>query len=262
MFTRIKIILTIALAVTITSGCTFHKINTSFNAADAGAYYSSGWIVQERQSDQYIVRLAILDEKNPWSAVTGDVFVQNLTDTPVTISVEDISFTQDENPIGLLSYKQLKKKYVSQAQSRRTAVALGAMAQSLSASQPQTTTTYGSGTAYGTGGSASYYGSTQSYSYNPAASAAANAQIQANAQAGINNIESDLQKSLNSLDGYLQKTTIFPDQAYGGMFKSEMTRFDQRPESFYTFAVNVGTERFTFQFVEKTVITTQERKLF
>jgi hypothetical protein len=136
------------------------------------------------------------------------------------------------------------------------------MAQSFSAAQSQTTTTYGSGTAYGSGGTASYYGTAQSYTHDPAASAAAQAQIQANVQAGVSNIQSDLQRNLNSMDGYLQKTTVFPGQSYSGRFQSQMTRFDQRPESIYALTVELDGERFSFKFIEEADIQTHQRKLF
>jgi hypothetical protein len=47
-----------------------------------------------------------------------------------------------------------------------------------------------------------------------------------------------------------------------GRFQSEMTVFDQRPESFYTFTVELGEESYEFTFVEKASIETDQRKLF
>jgi len=107
-----------------------------------------------------------------------------------------------------------------------------------------------------------YYGSSTTYSRDPAASAAAQAQIQSSAQSGIANIGSDLQQNLNSLEGYLQTTTVFPGRTFMGRFQSEMTVFDQRPESFYTFTVQLGGESYEFTFVEKANIETNQRKLF
>jgi hypothetical protein len=247
------------------SGCATQTINTSFSALEAPdteAYYSSGWIVQQRESDGFTVRLAVRDGKRPWDPLEGAVYIQNHTEEPILVSMGDISLRQDEYDIDLLSYNELTQQYVSQAQSRRTALALGALFQGLSASQPQTTTTYDSGTVYGPGGSASYYGTSQSYSINPAESAAAQAQIQSNVRSGTANIEANLQQKIDSMDGYLQKTTIFPGKMYGGRFQSQMTRFDQKPESTYRLTVTVDTKQFDFRFVEEADIQTQQRKLF
>ncbi|WP_165854906.1 hypothetical protein [Marinobacter sp. JSM 1782161] len=226
------------------------------------AYFSDGWIIQKQESEDFVVQMAVRDGKQAWEEVHGLVFVMNKSEEPINVSVENISFRQDEHTIELLSYNQLKQRHISRAQTRRTALALSAMAQSFSAAQPTTTTTYGSGTAYGTGGTANYYGSSQSYTYDSAASAAAQAQIQSNVQSGVANIESNLQRDLNSMDGYLQKTTVFPDQSYSGRFQSRTTRFEQKPKSTYALTVELDGEKFLFKFVEKADIQTQQRKLF
>lgn len=265
MLDHINRFLFLALCLVTISGCATQTINTSFNALpsdDSMAYFSEGWIIQKQESDDYVVQMAVRDGKQAWEAITGLLFVQNKSEKPVNVSVENISFQQDEYSIDLLSYNELTQQHISRAQSRRTALALSAMAQSFSAAQPQTTTTYGSGTSYGSGGTTSYYGTTQSYTHDPAASAAAKAQIQANVQAGVSNIQSDLQRNLNSMDGYLQKTTVFPGQSYSGRFQSQMTRFDQRRESIYALTVELDGERFSFKFIEEADIQTHQRKLF
>lgn len=265
MLNLIKRLAVLALGFGMLSGCATQTINTSFNALpsdDSLAYFSEGWIIQKQETEDYVVQMAVRDGKQAWEAINGLLFVQNKSEEPVNVSVENISFQQDEYSIDLLSYNELTQQHISRAQSRRTALALSAMAQSFSAAQPQTTTTYGSGTAYGSGGTASYYGTAQSYTYDPATSAAAQAQIQANAHAGASSIQSELQRDLNSMDGYLQKTTVFPGQNYSGRFQSQMTRFDQRPESVYALTVELGGETFSFEFVEEADIQTHQRKLF
>lgn len=262
MFNHISRFVVMALGFGMMSGCATQTINTSFNALpsdDSMAYFSEGWIIQKQESDDYVVQMAVRDGKQAWEPITGLLFVQNKSKKPVNVSVEKITFQQDEYSIDLLSYNELTQQHISRAQSRRTALALSAMAQSFSAAQPQTTTTYGSGTAYGSGGTTSYYGTAQSYTHDPAA---AQAQIQANVQAGVSNIQSDLQRNLNSMDGYLQKTTVFPGQSYSGRFQSQMTRFDQKPESIYALTVELDGERFSFKFIEEADIQTHQRKLF
>lgn len=248
------------------SGCASQSIHTEFVAADQPgfqSYYSSGWVVQSHQKgSDYFVELAVRDGKQPWETVNAILYVENRSDEPVTVDIKDITLYQDDRQVALKSYDELEQQYIGQAQSRRTAVALGALAQTLSASQPATTSSYGSGTAYGSGGSVNYYGTSTTYSRDPAASAAAQAQIQSSAQSGIANIRSELQQDLNSLEGYLQKTTVFPGQTFTGRFQSEMTVFDQRPSSFYRFAVELGKESYDFTFVEKTEIKANQRKLF
>ncbi|MCA0912887.1 hypothetical protein [Marinobacter nauticus] len=265
MLTKIKQLVLLTLMATLISGCATQTINTSFDALpsdDSQAYFAEGWIIQRQESDEYVIQMAVRDGKQAWEAVNAMLFVQNKSDTPVNVGVENISLQQDEYSIDLLSYNELTQQHISRAQSRRTALALSAMAQSFNAAQPQTTTTYGSGTAYGYGGTTNYYGTSQTYSYDPAASAAAQAQIQSNVQSGSSSIQSDLQRDLNSLDGYLQKTTVFPGMSYSGRFQSQMTRFDQRPESIYTLTVELGGETFNFKFVEEANIQTHQRKLF
>lgn len=247
------------------SGCASQSVQTEFVAVDGAesqSYYASGWIVQSQKGADYLVELAVREGKQPWEEVTAVLYLENMTDDPVTVGINDITFHQDERRVALRSYNELEQQYIGQAQSRRTAVALGALAQSMSASQPATTSSYGSGTAYGSGGTVNYYGNSTTYSQDPAASAAAQAQIQNSAQSGIANIKSDLQQNLNSLEGYLQKTTVFPGQTLVGRFQSEMTVFDQRPESFYRFTVEFGDESYEFTFVEKANIENNQRKLF
>ncbi|VVT32452.1 conserved hypothetical protein [Marinobacter salarius] len=265
MLDHIKRLAVVTFGAVILSGCATQTINTSFTALpsdDSMAYFSEGWIIQKQESKDYVVQMAVRDGKQAWDAINGLLFVQNKSEEPINVDVENISFQQDEYSIDLLSYNELTQQHISRAQSRRTALALSAMAQSFSAAGPQTTTTYGSGTAYGSGGTASYYGTTQSYTYDPSANAAAQAQIQANVQSGVSNIQSDLQRNLDSMDGYLQKTTVFPGQTYSGRFQSQMTRFDQRPESVYALTVELGGETFSFKFVEEADIQTHQRKLF
>lgn len=265
MLHNVKQLAVLTLSLGMISGCATQTINTNFNALpseNSQAYFSDGWIIQKQESEEFLVQMAVRDGKQPWEAITGILFVQNKSEEPVNVSMDNMSFQQDEYSIDLLSYNELTQQHIDRAQSRRTALALSAMAQSFNSAQPQTTTTYGSGTAYGNGGTASYYGTTQSYSYDPAASAAAQAQIQANAQAGSANIQAELRRALNSMDGYLQKTTVFPGQAYSGRFRSQMTRFDQSPESIYALTVELGGERFSFKFIEETDIQTHQRKLF
>ncbi|MCL7943627.1 hypothetical protein [Marinobacter sp. ATCH36] len=248
------------------TGCASQSIHTEFVAVEqAGfqSYYSSGWIVQgHREGSDYLVELAVRDGKQPWETVNAILYVENRSEDPVTVGINDITLHQDDRQVALKSYNELEQQYIGQAQSRRTAVALGALAQSLNASQPTTTSSYRSGTAYGPGGAVNYSGTSTTYSRDPAASAAAQAQIQSGAQSGIANIRSDLQQDLNSLEGYIQKTTVFPGQTFIGRFQSEMTVFDQRPESFYRFAVEVGEESYEFTFVEKADIENNQRKLF
>lgn len=180
MLYRISRLAVMALVLSMISGCATQTINTSFDALpsdDSMAYFSEGWIIQKQESEDFVVQMAVRDGKQAWEAITALLFVQNKSEEPVNVSVENISFQQDEYSIDLLSYNELTQQHISRAQSRRTALALSAMAQSFTAAQPQTTTTYGSGTAYGSGGTASYYGTTQSYTHDPAASAAAQAQI-------------------------------------------------------------------------------------
>lgn len=265
MLNHIKWFIVATLGIGMLSGCATQTINTSFTALpsdDSMAYFSEGWIIQKQESEDYVVQMAVRDGKQAWDAITGLLFVQNKSEEPINVGVENIAFQQDDYSIDLLSYNELTQQHISRAQSRRTALALSAMAQSFSATAPQTTTTYGSGTAYGNGGTASYYGTTQSYTYDPAANAAAQSQIQANVQAGTSNIQSDLQRNLDSMNGYLQKTTVFPGQSYSGRFQSQMTRFDQRPESIYALTVKLGGETFSFKFVEGADIQTHQRKLF
>lgn len=260
--TRLAVVM---LGIVMLSGCATQTINTSFTALpsdDSMAYFSEGWIIQKQESEDYVVQMAVRDGKQAWDAINGLLFVRNKSKEPVNVSVDNITFRQDEYSIDLLSYNELTQQHISRAQSRRTALALSAMAQSFSAAGPKTTTTYGSGTAYGDGGSASYYGTTQSYTYDPSANAAAQAQIQANVQSGVSTIEADLQRNLDSMDGYLQKTTVFPGQTYSGRFQSQMTRFDQRPESIYALTVELAGETFSFRFVEEAEVQTHQRKLF
>ncbi|WP_162628722.1 hypothetical protein [Marinobacter bohaiensis] len=247
------------------SGCATTTYHTDFHPVQKPyqqIYYNQGWTVLHQEGTQFDVELAVRESKERWEEITAFITVLNRSGGPVNIGIENITLTQDSQPIALWTYHELEQQHVTRAQSRKTAIALGAMAQSLSASQPTTTSTYGSGSVYGTGGSATYSGSSYSTTYDPAASAAAQAQIQANAQSGMANINADLVHGLSALQGYLQKTTILPENSFTARFRSHRTSFNNKAESYYQYLIQLPGEKFRFKFMEETSSETHKRKLF
>lgn len=260
-----RVLLVILSINLLLSGCATTTYHTDFKpvkGSDHQIYYGQGWVVLHEQGVQYQVELAVRENKKPWDEITALVSVFNRSEQPVNVDLNNISFAQDGQPVALWSYDELEQKHRASAQSRRTAIALSALAQNLSASQPTTTSTYSSGSAYGTNGSSTYSGSSYSTTYNPAASAVAQAQIQANAKAGLSNVSADLAYQLSTLEGYIQKTTVIPGNSFLARFRSHRTRFERKPQSSYLFTVDLPGEMFEFRFVEETKSETSERKLF
>ena len=248
------------------SGCAVKSYDTTFRADSdpkSDVYYAQGWIVQSQNRSGYTVNFAVREDKDLWEDVTAGLSITNASNQPVTVDIEDVTFQKDGSRIDILSFNQMKQSYVSTAQARQTVIALGALSQSLRASMPQTTTSFNSGSVYGTDGSiTSYSGTTQSITSSSSDSAAAQAQIQGNARSAMENVNSNLQSNLDSLGGYFQKTTIFPGETYSGYFRPGQSRYQEKPETSYTFYVRVGAQRFSFKFVEELDVRTTQRNLF
>ena len=63
------------------------------------------------------------EAKQPWEEVTAVLYLENRSDEPLTVSINDITLQQDERQVSLRSYAELEQQYIGQAQSRRTAIA-------------------------------------------------------------------------------------------------------------------------------------------
>lgn len=65
----------ISLTTIVLSGCSTTEIVTKLSAVespDAKSYFSSGWIVQEKTSDKFNVRLAVRDGRETFKLIKED----------------------------------------------------------------------------------------------------------------------------------------------------------------------------------------------
>lgn len=163
-----------------------------------------------------------------------NVTLANTSKTPLNFGPENISVSCDGKALKTFSYEALKREIQQRAAAAAIAMGMAAGMQAASASMPATTTTYGSSYGYGNfSGTANpaygcspmrysgNYNSFGSYSatsttYNPAATASAQAAVNANSLQQMNMITANRNASLAELESMLRTTTIPPGAAYGG----------------------------------------------
>jgi hypothetical protein len=97
------------------SGCASQSVQTELAAVDGAgsqSYYASGWIVQSQKDTEYLVELAVYEAKQPWEEVTAVLYLENRSDDPVTVSINDITLQQDERQVSLRSYAELEQRSI------------------------------------------------------------------------------------------------------------------------------------------------------
>jgi hypothetical protein len=146
---------------------------------------------------------------------TFNIMVLNRGTEAFDFSPANISALSGETPVKIYTYEEMQKRIKHEANMLAFATALNGASRSMQASQP--TTTYSSGTvnAYGSGGYATgnYYGT--STTYNPAATAAAQAQINAQTQNQVATIAATRNAQLASTGTMLRRDTVAPGQTAG-----------------------------------------------
>jgi hypothetical protein len=192
-----------------------------------------------------------------------NVTLANTSKIPLNFGPENISVSCDGKALKTFSYEALKKEIQQRAAAAAIAMGMAAGMQAAAASMPATTTTYGSSYGYGNfSGTAnrSYgynprqysgnYNSFGSYTatsttYNPAATASAQAAVNANSLQQMNMITANRNASLAELESMLRTTTIPPGAAYGGniVFKLPPTPGKSPKEIFITIQTPVDAHQ-------------------
>ena len=185
------------------------------------------------------------------------VSVLNGTEKPFNFSTENIDAYVNGKPVKVFTYDELVAEIKKQQAAAALAIALGGIAQSMNAANAGYT--YHSGTYnssyYGNYGYSGYgSGSYSGYSYNPAAAlqaqAAANNQMMTNMAA----VKAQTNQALNTLSStILKKSTVFPQQMYGGYIKLEKIQTPKATNNILV-KINAGGEihEFNFQLIKVT----------
>ncbi len=167
------------------------------------------------------------------------VMVKNLSRFPFNFGTENVGATnQSGKPVKVYSREKLESEARTQAALMALAVGMNAAAQSFQAAQPSQT--YYSGTY---AGSANYnaFGRNNAFvgnisgtqsgqfsgvatTYNPAASAAANAQIQSNMIGQLGLVEQAKRGNLAQARNVLATTTVNPGATHSGVVVTDKTK--------------------------------------
>ena len=209
-------VLVLIISLLFSSGCASTLYVQAFPRPDQKSYYENGYAVLESCKTNAIAIRPI------YSFIQGKlmfyVVVANLTQSPFDFSLDNVSTFTGSNNLKLWSQDDIRKKIQNDAGWQALGVALGAAAQSYNASQPSYT--YGSGNfnAYSSNGY-SVYGtySGQFQTYNPAATASAQALIQAQASSQIQAIAAQSANAQASVQNIVSRNTIPPGGYYGGL---------------------------------------------
>jgi len=143
----------------------------------------------------------------------------NGSDHSIDFSTQNISCRSGDRVVKVYTFDELETKIKREAALLAFALAMNSASQSMAASMPQQTYSSGTVSAYGSGGYA--HGSYSGYSttYNPAASAAAQAQINANTMNMMTAVASSRNIQLNSLSSLLRRNTVSPGEFVSGVVK-------------------------------------------
>lgn len=174
------------------------------------------------------------------------VLVGNRTNAPLDFSAANISATSDNRPVELYTYATLRHRIEHDADMQRLAFALAGGMQSMAAAMPQQSYTTGNAYAYGSGAYASGTYSGFTTTYNPAATAAAQTQIERNMAHQMAAVASVSKLQINSLGAMLRRDTIEPGRFAGGTVKLHAR--DIRSGAPLVLHVSIGGDEYRFVF--------------
>ena len=168
----------------------------------------------------------------------------------LTFSTGNVSCVSGSDEIAIYTYESLQKRIKREANFEALAVALGQASQAMAASMPKTSYGSGSASVYGTGGyaQANVVGTTTTY--DPAATAAAQAQINATSMRQMEQIVSSKNIRIDNLDVLLRKNSIEPGQFVSGVVKLNTKRL--RTGNPLNLMVTIDGEVHTFSFITTT----------
>lgn len=228
---------------------------------------------------KHVVTLAPYRELNKASGRTSYVlFVQNLSDTPLTISDQNVfvelkvmkdGIESSSSTINVLSYNQMILEIQKEEERQRRAAAWAAAAGAINASTSaySTSTSYNSGGVYGNynsntygnyGGSSynaystgTYSGTYSGYSttttYDPAKAQALANQNSQNYRNNLDRIAASANSSRQFVEQLvLRAQTLMPGDGVGGLIVTETRHLNHSIEGDFVVLVTVGDEKHEF----------------
>jgi hypothetical protein len=239
---------TLVLISALVTGCQSTRTLSVAEKNTVQAVYEGGVpILKSVKRDTVIVRLLTPEFSKDVNALPAFfVAVANGGTGAFDFSTSNITATCGSAPVRVYTAADVQKRIEHEAAMLAFATALNGASQSMQASMPQQTYTSGYASAYGSGGyaNANYYGT--STTYNPAATAAAQAQINANTSQQMATIAGLRNAQLNGLGSMLKRETIAPGAFAGGVVKLHAE--DIRNGQIVTLHVQTGSEVHDFLF--------------
>lgn len=178
-------------------------------------------VLVSKKRHEVLVRLV----SRRFSSETSDlpsflVVLTNNGKAPIDFSISNVTAESGGKPARVITFEKLQKKIRTQAALLAMSAAMNGASQSIAASMPQQTFHTGSAYAYGSSGGytrGSYTG--VSTTFNPAVSSMAVSQINANTATQIRGIAASRNAALQDTETMLQRDTVFPGRAAGGVVK-------------------------------------------
>ncbi len=234
--------LVVAAALSNTA-CTNPRLLQASPANSATPIYENGQAILESTKTNTVVVRVLTPQFDSEIAPTVFVGVSNGTAEPIDFTTANITATDDGRELTVYSAEQVEAKIKRDAMWAAIATGLDAAAKSYNAAAASTSYTSGSAYAYGTGGSAygTYSGVTTTY--DPAATAAAQASINASSQAQMTAIAAATDAQLAGTASLLRRTTVLPGKFAGGgvVLDDSMAK-----GSTIALTVDLGTEQHKF----------------
>lgn len=228
------------------SGCVSQR-SLSVSDDSRAAYEQGVAVLRSSKTNLVVVRLLSSEFSNETNAMPAFfVAVANGTDNAIDFSTANVTATSGGERVKVYSFEDVQKRIKREAALMAFAVAMNAAGQSMQASMPQTSYSSGSVNAYGTGGYARANYSGYATTYNPAATAAAQAQINANSQNQMAMIAAARNAQLNDTGALLRRNTVAPGNVAGGVVKLHAQ--DIRSGHPLVLTVTVGPEVHEFKF--------------
>lgn len=241
-----------ALIILLSAGCVSRSRLSVSESSPIRPRYSQGvaTLLSEKKNSVVVRLLSPEFTIETHSLPSFYVGMVNGMDVAVDFSTENIKAFSGEKSVRVYTYDEIEKRIKREAAWTAFAVALNGASQSMAASMPQTTQTTGSVTSSGPGGysTGTYTGTTTTY--NPAATASANARIQANTRDQLESIASSASAQVNNAQAMLRRNTVGIYESTGGIVKLHAEDIKRgRP---LRIIVQVGEESHEFLFtVEK-----------
>jgi hypothetical protein len=238
----------VMLCVLAFSGCATTRTLSVSKVNTSPAKFEQGVAVLASQKKHGVVVRLLTPEFSRETNSLPAFYVAFLNggETPIDFSTANVIAESGSAPVKVFTYEQLAKRVKSEANRMAIAMAMSSASQSMAAAAPQTA--YSSGTVQTYGRGAPSYGnySGTTTTYNPAATAAAQAQINANSMAAMSAITASRDAQLAGMGDVLRRNTVAPGEIVGGIVKLDAV--DIKPKSLLALVVKVSDEEHVFAF--------------